>query len=310
MSRLRTAAVFVFMGLAFGTAFPAIKAGLADAEPLLFAAARFYLSAVLLGGLLLVSGREWRPRTRADWLVVAVGGVFNIGGAGFLYLGQQFTTAGVSAIIFSLGPVLTVLLALVLLPGERASARTVAGVLIGLVGVGLVVRPSPAALVAPDLLGKLLVVIAIASLTLGSVLIRRVDAPISPTAMTAWTLALGAGLLHGASVALGEPQALPTTPSFLAILAYLAVVPSGIAFALYFTLLRRAGPLQANLVVYVVPVVAVVVGWVWLGETLSPLSIVGFLVVFAGFVLIELDEVVDLVGEGRRRLSARVPSRR
>jgi drug/metabolite transporter (DMT)-like permease len=299
MSRLRAAGIFVFMGLAFGMAFPAIKAGLADAPPLLFAALRFYLSAILLGGFLVVVGRQWRPQSRADWTAVLVAGLFNIGGAGFLYVGQQFTTSGVSAIIFSLGPVLTVLFGVVLLPAERASPRAIGGVLLGLLGVGLVVRPTPDALFAPDILGKALVLVAIVSLTVGSLLIRRVGPTLPPVTLTGWSLFIGAVLLHAGSLGWGEPQVVPTQPSFLAILAYLAVVPSGIAFVLYFTLLRQSGPLQANLVVYIVPIVAVIVGWAWLGEVVAPLTVVGFGVVFAGFLLIEFDAITGFVFDRR-----------
>jgi drug/metabolite transporter (DMT)-like permease len=132
------------MGVAFGGAFPAIKAGLADAPPLLFAALRYDLAALLLLAYAAFVLGNWRPRLRADWLAVLAGGVLFIGSSGFLYLGQQYTTAGVSAIIYSLGPILTVVFAWVLLPAERLSRRALIGVLIGLVGVALVVRPTPA----------------------------------------------------------------------------------------------------------------------------------------------------------------------
>lgn len=306
MSRSRALAAFLFMGIAFGSAFPAIKAGLADAPPLLFAAARFYLSALLLVGYAALVLREWRPRERADWLAVLAGGVFTIGGAGFLYLGQQYTTSGVAAIIYSLGPVLTVVFAWLLLPTERTSRRGILGVLVGLLGVALVVRPSPDALFALDVLGKALVLVAIVLVTLGSLLIRRSGTHMPAVALTAWALGLGAVLLHAGSLLLGEAATVPTTPGFLAILVYLAVVPSGVGFALYFAVIERAGPLQANLVVYVVPVVAVVIGWAWLGETVSPVTLVGFAVVFAGFLVLKGGELLDLVGDRRRLPAGRV----
>lgn len=304
MSRRRAIALFLFMGIAFGTAFPAIKAGLADAPPLLFAALRFYLSALLLAVYSVVVVREWRPRTRGDWLAVLAGGVFSIAGAGFLYLGQQYTTSGVAAIIYSLGPVLTVVFAWVLLPSERASRRAVLGVLVGLLGVALVVRPAPDALFAPDIRGKALVLMAISSITVGSVLIRRSGTHMPAVTLTAWTLGIGAVLLHVGSLALGESQGVSTAPAFLAILVYLGVVPSGFGFALYFSLLERAGALQANLVVYVVPIVAVLVGWLWLGETLSALTLLGFLVVFVGFLVLKSAEVAELL-RARREPTAR-----
>lgn len=305
MSRTRTVAAFLFMGIAFGSAFPAIKAGLAEAPPLLFAAARFYLSALLLVAYAALVLGDWRPRERADWLAVAAGGVFTIGGAGFLYLGQGYTTSGVAAIIYSLGPVLTVVFAWVLLPTERTSRRGILGVLVGLVGVALVVRPAPDALFAPDVLGKALVLVAIVLVSVGSLLIRRSGTHMRAVPLTAWALAVGAVLLHAGSLLLGEVGAIPGTPGFLALLVYLAVVPSGVGFALYFAVIERSGPLQANLVVYVVPVVAVLIGWAWLGETVAPLTLVGFATVFVGFLVLKGEELVALVGEGRHLFADR-----
>ncbi|WP_255197880.1 DMT family transporter [Halorarius litoreus] len=299
MSRRRAVALFLFMGIAFGTAFPAIKAGLADAPPLLFAALRFYLSALLLVVYSVVVVREWRPRERGDWLAVVAGGVFSIAGAGFLYLGQQYTTSGVAAIIYSLGPVLTVVFAWLLFPTERASRRAVLGVLVGLLGVALVVRPAPDALLTADFRGKALVLVAVVSVTLGSLLIRRTGTHMPAVTLTAWTLGIGAVLLHAGSLVLGESQAVASTPGFLAILVYLGVVPSGLGFALYFSLLERAGALQANLVVYVVPIVAVLVGWLWLDETLSGLTLLGFLVVFVGFLVLQSRKIAELLRERR-----------
>lgn len=291
------------MGIAFGSAFPAIKAGLAEAPPLLFAAIRFYLSALLLAAFSAAVLGTWRPAERADWLAVLAGGVFTIAGAGFLYVGQQFTTSGVSAIIYSLGPVLTVLFAWVLLPSERASRRALLGVLVGLAGVAFVVSPSPDALLAPDLVGKAMVLIAIVSVTVGSLLIRRTGTRMPAVALTAWALGVGAVLLHVGSLALGESQAVPTSPAFLALVVYLGVVPSGFGFALYFSLLERAGPLQANLVVYIVPVVAVLIGWAWLGETLSAVTLVGFGIIVAGFAIVKSEEFAAATARGRNRLA-------
>lgn len=101
MSTRRAAGLFLFMGMAFGVAFPAIKAGLADAPPLLFAALRYDLAALLLLAYAAFVLRDWRPHRRADWLAVLAGGVLFFGSSGFLYLGQQYTTAGVPFLLVS-----------------------------------------------------------------------------------------------------------------------------------------------------------------------------------------------------------------
>ncbi|WP_224270484.1 DMT family transporter [Haloprofundus salinisoli] len=299
MSRARTIGLFLLLPLLFGAAFPAIKAGLDYVPPLLFAAGRYLLSAALLLGFAAATTDAWLPRTRSDWAAVLGAGVFFIGGTGLLYLGQQFTTSGVAAIIYSLIPILTPVVAWGLLPHERFSRRYVLGLFVGFVGVALVIRPDPSNLLGESVVGESLVLTAAASVTLGSVLVRRYRPTMSVVALTGWAMLPGALILVAFSLALGESLAAvrPTVTAFL-LLLYLAVFASGVGFAVYFHLLETLGPLQVNLVSYLIPVVAVTVGWLFLDEPITALTLVGFAVIVAGFALLRGDDLAPMLRRG------------
>jgi drug/metabolite transporter (DMT)-like permease len=127
MSRTRTVGLFLLVTLIFGTAFPAVKTGLSFIPPLLFAATRSYLTAILLLAYVGLTRDYWRPRTRRDWLAVLPGGLFLVGGIGLGFVAQQYIAAGVAAILFSLSPILTALLAWPLLPAERLGGQDYLG---------------------------------------------------------------------------------------------------------------------------------------------------------------------------------------
>lgn len=292
MARTRTLATFLLVTLLFGTAFPAIKAGLAYLPPLLFAAARYALAAVVLVGYSSLTTARWRPRTRREWSAVVAGGVFLIGGTGLMFVGQQFTTSGVAAIIFSLIPVLTVLMAWLLLPDERSTRRGLVGVAVGFVGVAIVLQPDPASVVDPSVVGKSLILLATVSITLGTVLVRRIHAGLPVSTLTGWSMALGAIVQIGFSRVLGETVAW-TDVGFAAVLivVYLAVFAGALGFTMYFWLLDQVGALEANLVTYVNPVVALATGWLLLDEAIKPAALVGFLVIVVGFALLKNREL-------------------
>ncbi|WP_232701823.1 DMT family transporter [Halobacterium wangiae] len=293
MSRLRSLGLFVLIAALFGGAFPAIKAGLEYVPPLLFATLRYLLSAVLLLGYAAATTDDWTPETASDRRAVLAGGVFFIGGTGLLFVGQQSTTSGVAAIIYSSIPILTPIAAWFLLPEERLSRRGLLGVLVGFVGVVIVVQPDPASLFGGALGGQLLVLAAAASVTLGTVLVRRTHPSMSIVAMTGWAMLLGSAIQYGFSLVLGESLADVALPvPALLILGYLSVFASGIGFVVYFTLLEQFGPLEINLVSYLMPVVAVVTGWLLLEESIAATTLVGFLVVVAGFVLLKERELI------------------
>ncbi|WP_227353794.1 DMT family transporter [Haladaptatus salinisoli] len=298
--RVPTVALFLLVTVLFGTAFPAIEVGLAFLPPLLFAAARYYVSAAVLLAYALLATDRWRPRTRGDRTAIAAGGVLFIGGTGFTFLGQQFTTGGIAAVIVSLSPILTALLGWVLLPDERLSARGFLGVVVGFVGVTIVVDPTPASLLDRTSVGRLLILLATVVVTLGTVLVRRSRPTVAVPALTGWSMLVGASIQLAVAVALGEsPSAVEFEPAAVATVAYLGVLAGAVAFLGYFTLLERAGALEANLVTYVNPVVALVVGRALLREPVSATVLVGFFVILAGFALLKNKELAATVSKYR-----------
>ena len=283
---------FLLIVVLFGGAFPAIKVGVQFLPPLLLAAARYSTSAALLLGYAAATTSYWRPATHDDWAGVLAGGVLFIGGTGLTFVGVQYTTSGVAAILFSLVPILTVLVGWFLLPTERLSLRGVVGVVVAFAGVAIAVRPGAAILSDVSLVGNLLVLAAAVCVTLGTVLVRRARPPMPVVALTGWAMLLGAAVQLGFSIGLGEPlAAVRLTPPALLSIAYLSVFAGALGIKVYFDLLSRFGALHVNLVTYLNPIVAVIVGWLLLGESLPTTALAGLAVVFVGFVLLEEEEL-------------------
>lgn len=291
----RTLALFVAASLFFGGTFVAAKAGLAYFPPLLFVALRFDIAAIALAVFVVARTptRKLLPRTRGDVIGILATGVLAIGLANaLLFVGQQSASSGVGAIVFSLNPILTPVFAALLLADERLSRRGMAGMALGLLGVALVVDPSPSMLLDGGM-GKLLIFAGAVSGALGSVLIRWSEGSLSSTVRTAWGLPVAAVLTHTLSLASGESVAAITwSPAAIAALAYVGLLAGAVAYIAYFGLIDTTGAIRANLVFYLVPVVATVGGWALLGETISAMTIAGFLTIFAGFAVIGSDEIV------------------
>ncbi|WP_226011374.1 DMT family transporter [Halomicrobium salinisoli] len=286
--RHANAGLFVVLAALFGVSFVAIKAGLAAIPPLLFAAIRFDVAAPFVLAYAAWRYDDWVPRDRSDLVSVAVGAVALVAANnGLLFLGQQTTTPATASVMYGLNPILAPAFAYLLLD-QRVDRLGFAGVLLGLVGVVIIVQPSPATLTDASTLGQLYVLGAAVVVALGSVLLRRFESTIGSVPMTAWAMALGAGLLHVASVAAGESLA-PGAWSRTVLLSILSLglFSTAMAYPIYFALIRRIGPVRTNLVAYLVPVVAALTGWVLLDEPVTLATVAGFVVVVAGVVLLE-----------------------
>lgn len=291
-ARYRDAFLFVLLAALFGLSFVAIKTGLRELPPVFFAGLRFDVAAVVLLGYLAVTRPRsaWLPQTRRDLLGIGVAGLFLIAlNNGLLFVGQGPTTPAAASVMYGLNPVLAPVFAWALL-GQRLSKVGALGIGVALAGVVIIVQPSPAAFAGGDeVIGQLLVLGAAAAVALGSVSLRRVEPTLNSLPVTAWAMAFGAVLLHAASAGMGEATGPLVAVNDVTVLSVLAIaIPStALAYPIYFGLIRRVGPVRANLVAYAVPIFAALTGFLVLGSGIDATTVVGFVVVVVGFALVE-----------------------
>jgi drug/metabolite transporter (DMT)-like permease len=242
------------------------------------------VAGVAIFGYAIATTDYWRPCSRQDWFVVGIAGAFMIGGHhAFLYLGQQYVSGTVAAVLISLGPILTMGFATLLLD-DYPTAMRVAGLLLGFVGVVLITGPAELLTLTTSALGVGLVFVAASAFALGSVLTRPFRTEMSVRSMQAWAMLTGAGLLHAVSLGVGEQfAAIRWTLSATLSLGHLGVVSGAIAFRL----LDRHGPVEINLIGYFEPAAAALLSWFLFGQLVDLPTVAGFLAILLGFLLIK-----------------------
>ncbi|ELZ92935.1 hypothetical protein C440_12479 [Haloferax mucosum ATCC BAA-1512] len=301
MSRHRSLVLFVAAAVLFGTSFVGIKAAIDVVPPVLFAAFRVDVAAIVLLSLVFVRGGYWRPRSRADVFGILASGAFVLGANNvLLFLGQQHATTGAAAVMYSLMPVVSPVFAVLLLDDERISALDAVGILLGLVGVVVIVGPE--SVLGGGNVGQALVVGSALSVAFGTVLLDRVGPDIGTLPLTAWAMAVAAVGIHVASLGLGEsPAQVAWSPTVVAAILYVGMPATAAAYPVYFALLAEAGPVRGNLVAYAMPIVATITGWAFLGESISAATVLGFGVIVTGFVFVQRESVAKVVGTATKR---------
>jgi probable blue pigment (indigoidine) exporter len=274
----------------WGSAFPAIHAGIvAGAPPLVFAAVRYLLTA----GVLVATAFATRTRIpfARDLLPTAVfGGLFIISGYGaLLYLGEVTTTGGLAAILTGCFPIASALFAYWLLPKERIGRWGGVGLAIGFGGVGVLVLPQLAHPFSSGFEGPVLVLLAMVTFALGSVLLRRTSR-IQPSY---WTLAIqfaiGGVVVGLVALLVGEPPSLGAGLTVLSSLVFLVVFPGVIGYTIYYRIHHRSGPTRASLIGYTNPIVGVLVGFTVFGEAVTAVEVAGMVLILAGLYLLQRD---------------------
>jgi drug/metabolite transporter (DMT)-like permease len=268
----------------WSTGFIGARMGTPYAEPLSFLTLRFAVAAAGLVLFVLLTRSAW-PK---DWRMVAHICVFGLLAHGG-YLGGVFiaidrgVTAGVSALIVGLQPLLTGMIAPRML-GEEVSWRQWAGLLVGLAGVALVVWQK-IDFTAGDGLGFGLCVLALVSITIGTLYQKRFcsDMPLrSGSAIQFMT----AGAACGIGALFLEDFRIEWTGEFVFAFAWLVIVLSWGAVGLLLFLIRNGAATKITSLFYLVPPMAALLGFLLFGETLGPLSILGFALAAGGVALV------------------------
>jgi probable blue pigment (indigoidine) exporter len=267
---MRTAALTLLAPIAWGTNYVTITELLPHDRPLLVAAVRVVPSAMVLLAIGALVSR-WRPRG-AEWGHLTLLGVCNFGAFfPLLAVAAYRLPGGVAAAASGLQPLLVSGLSRVI-AGRRPRPLELAVGSVAACGVALVVvRPGAQF----DAVGLLAAICANVAFALGVVLTRRFPAPPNRLAATGWQLLAGSvALVPLTLVAEGAPPAL--TARNLAGFAYLSLAATALAFVLWFHGVRRLPTAGPPLLGLGVPVTGAVMGWVVLGEALSPVQLVGF----------------------------------
>lgn len=308
-ARTRAVLAFAVASLGFGSGFVAIKAGLENVPPLLFAAFRYDVGGAALVAYVARRTDATLPTTRADFAAVVVAAVFlsTLNGV-LLFVGQRFVTAGTAAVVFSLVPVLAPVFALVVLPDTPFDPLGMVGLLLGVAGIAVVVGPRSLSAAGGAAVGVGLIAGAAASVAFGSVLVRRIDRTITGLGLTAWSLVLAAVALHALSLLAGESfESVTLARETVLVVAWVGLPATTLAFPAYYALIDTAGPVRANLISYTVPLVATVSGAVVLGEVIPARAVLGFAVVVLAFVVVERENLRRELRAARTRRAAGPP---
>lgn len=278
--------LLVLLSLLWGGAFFLSQVALAELPPFTIVFCRVTLATIALILLAVLSGQAI-VLLRGAWAVVLVLGVLNcLLPFALLLWGQARIGSGLASILAATAPLFTVLVAHCLSADEKMTHARLSGVLLGLAGVA--VAMGPAALDAPtDLVACFAVLGAALCYALAGVLGRRLrNMPVLPLAVG--QLATTSLLSLPIALVVEKPWtlAMPGMASWTAVLA-LALFSTALGYLLFFRLLSLAGAINVSLVSLLVPITALLLACLVLGEPLGGSAAGGMALILAGLVVLD-----------------------
>jgi drug/metabolite transporter (DMT)-like permease len=285
----KTLLAFAVIYFVWGSTFLAIRIGVHEVPPFLFAAMRFFVAGFLLYFWMRVQGE--RPPTRRQWLSALLLATFIfLFDYGLLFWAEQRVPSGIAAVMLAIIPAFMAISEIIFLRTQKLTFRLAIALLLGIAGVAALMNPSLNLGSSPvDPWGALALIIAAISWSIAAALTRKLPLPESKSMSSGSQMLAGGLLLCFASAVLGEFRnfhvAAVSRGAWLA-LAYLIVAGSIIAFTAYVWLIHHESPTKVGTYAYVNPVVAVVVGYFFGDEPLGARTILGTLLILISVIVI------------------------
>ncbi|MGW2396264.1 EamA family transporter [Kitasatospora sp. NPDC001664] len=278
MLRDRTAALLLtaLAPAVWGSTYLVTTELLPPGRPLLAAVLR-----ALPAGLLLVAVTRQLPKGSWWWKAMVLG-TLNIG----LFLALLFVSAyrlpgGVAATVGSVQPLLVAGLSVALL-GQRFTLRTLLSAVVGIAGVALLVLRADAEL---DAVGVAAALGGAAVMATGVVLSKRWTSPAPLLATTGWQLVAGGLLLVPVALFVEGPPPPSLTDRNLLGYAYLGLIGAAVAYVLWFRGIKVLSPNEVTFLGLLSPLVAALLGWIVLGQSLAPAQLLGAALALGAVVL-------------------------
>ncbi len=286
VNKRSVALIWAALTFIWGSTWLAIKVGLEDLPPFTFAGTRFLIAVVPL--FLFVGAKGWRfPKARRDWLLLAVTGLLTFtAGYGLVFWGEQYVTSGLTAVIYTTYPLFGMLFAHAFLATEPLRFRKVAGVLLSIAGVAIIFGDQLRLEGGTGMAGSGAILLSAVLGALSAVLLKRFGNHIDAAVVSLVQMAVGgAPLVALGLIVEGNPFHAAWTLKAILCLLYLALAGTSLAFVLWYQLIQAIPVTRAQIMPVLNTIVAVLMGWLILGEHYGARGILGTATVLAGSVL-------------------------
>jgi drug/metabolite transporter (DMT)-like permease len=301
--------MFLTLAVIWGSSFMWITVALEDGvPPMTVVAWRALAASILLGAVLLYRGGRLPLRWNLWKRMIVLGATNMVIPMALISWGQQSIPSGMASILNAMVPLFTIVLAAVALADEHITAAKLGGLGVGFVGVIVLASPNLGAAgsdadAAAAVAGMAAVAAAGFFYAVASVYVRRritgmpiVEQPDGsnraplPVEIALGTTITALVMITALALVFERPQGglitLPSSAGGWTGVIWLGALGTGVAYLIFYRLIARWGATRTTLVTYVIPLVAIVVGYIFLEERLRPIELVGAALIIGGVVLV------------------------
>ena len=281
--------LIAILSILWGGAFFLIEVGLRSYSPNILVFMRLALAVPPMWIVMRLMG-ERLPTDMKSWALLMVVGALNCALPFILFFwGQQYLDSGYASILNATTPIWGVVVAHFMTHDEKATPARIVGVLVGMAGIIVMVGPDAMKGLSNNLLAQIACIVSTLFYSFAAIYGRRLSqTQMTPMVVATGQTAMAALFMLPVVLLFDQPwaMAMPRLDSTLAGIT-LALLSTALAYILYFRLIDRAGASNAQLVAFLMPILAVILGIAFLGERLSGGQIAGAGLIAVGLAILD-----------------------
>jgi drug/metabolite transporter (DMT)-like permease len=277
--------VFALLCMIWGSTWLVIRLGLQSLTPLYSSAFRFIIASSVIFLIMKLKDIKIQKDSISIRLYISQGIFAFMIPFAMIYWAEQFIPSGLAAVLFAVYPFSVALFSYFLIPGEKIGIYKITGMILGFTGILIIFGDDISGDLSSYLLGMIAAVLAGTMQAFMAVTIKKHGYHLHPLSMNLVPMGMSGIFLLGAALLYEDASVLRFDVNAAASVLYLAVFGSIVTFTGYYWLLKRLNVVILSLMAFITPVVALVLGWLIMDESLTANDFTGSLLVLSGLIV-------------------------
>ncbi|MDP3147616.1 MAG: DMT family transporter [Ignavibacteria bacterium] len=290
-SNFKVASNYILICLIWGSTWFAIRLGLDSLTPLVSAGLRFSVAALVIYIIMRIRSISIQKDKISMRLYYFMGIFSFILPFGLVYWGEQYIPSGLAAVLFAVYPFFVALFTRIFIPEEKIGLIRIIGMIIGFSGIIIIFSQNLLTIGMNYILGMTAVLLSGFLQSTIAVSIKKYGQHLHALSMNLIPMAIaGVGMLL-MGILLEDTSRLKFDVKAVSSVLYLGIIGSVVTFTAYYWLLKRINIILLSLTAFITPIIALLIGWIFLDETLLPNQVYGSAFVLTGLLIANLSSL-------------------
>lgn len=290
-SNFKVASNYILICLIWGSTWFAIRLGLDSLTPLVSAGLRFSVAATVIYIIMRIRSISIQKDKISMRLYYFMGIFSFILPFGLVYWGEQYIPSGLAAVLFAVYPFFVALFTRTFIPEEKIGMVKIVGMIFGFTGIVVIFSQNLLTIGMNYALGMSAVLLSGLLQSTIAVSIKKYGQHLHPLSMNLIPMAIaGIGMLL-LGILLEDTTHLKFDVKAVSSVLYLGIIGSVVTFTAYYWLLKKINIILLSLTAFITPIIALLIGWIFLDETLLPNQVYGSIFVLSGLLIANLSNL-------------------